>query len=85
MITSLGINTNTSSKKDKKASYTITNVSIKDISNIIKVFEILPYKGYVRKRPKYEHTDSYFYLARYISKDMMRADALNLHIEPVRT
>ena len=44
--------------------YAITNVSKKDISNIIKEFEILPYKGYVQKRLKHEPTNSYYYLSR---------------------
>ena len=42
-------------------------------------------KNYERKRPKHEPTYSKFYLARHISKCMMRADALNLHVYPVRT
>ena len=58
LITSLGIKTNVRSKKYKNARYAITNVSMKDISKIIKDFEKLPYKGYVRKRPKHETTDS---------------------------
>ena len=62
LITSLGINTNVSPKKYKKARYAITNVSMKDISKIIKEFEKLPYKGYVHNRPKHEPTTSYFYL-----------------------
>ena len=36
------------------------------ISKIIKEFEKSSYKGYVRKSPKYEPTDRYFYLARQI-------------------
>ena len=84
MITSLGIKTIVISKKNKKARYDITNVSMKDLSKIIKEFEKLPYKGYVQKRPKQEPTDNYFYLARQISKCMMSADALNLHVDPVR-
>ena len=63
----------------------INNVSMKDISKIIKEFEKFPYKGYVQKRPKYEHTDSYFYLARKIAKCMMRSDEFNLRVGPVRT
>ena len=39
----------------------------------------------MRKRPKYEPTDSYFYLARQLAKCTMIADALNLDIDPVRT
>ena len=57
---------------------------MKDFSNFIKEFEKLPYKGYVRKRPKHEPTDSYYYLERHIDKCMMRADALNSHVYPVK-
>ena len=63
LITSLGIKTNARSKKNKKSRYAITNVSMKDISNIVKDFEKLPYEGYVKKRPKHEPTERYFYLA----------------------
>ena len=69
----------------QKARYAITDVSMKDLSNIIKEFEKLSYRGYVRKRPKHEPTDSYFCLARQISKCMIFDDALNLYIEAVRT
>ena len=61
LITSLGINTNVSSK-GKKERYTINNANIKYLSKIIKEFEKLPYKGYVHNRPKHEPTTSYFYL-----------------------
>ena len=44
MINSLGIKTIVRSKRNKKARYYITNVSMKDLSNIINVFEKLPYK-----------------------------------------
>ena len=36
------------------------------------------------KRPKYEPTDSYFYLSRLIGKFVMRAYAFNLHVDPIR-
>ena len=85
MITSLGLKINVSSKKYKEATYFITNVSMKDLSNIIKKFEIFPYKGHVRKRPKHEPTGSYFYLARQLAKCMIRTDDLNAHVDPVRT
>ena len=58
---------------------------MKDLSKIIREFEKLPYKIYEMSRPKHEPTDSYFYLARYIAKCMMRYYALNLHVYPVRT
>ena len=38
LITSMNLRTNVSPKKNKKARYTITNVSMKDLSNIIKEF-----------------------------------------------
>ena len=85
LTNSLGLKTNVRSKKYKKARYVITNVSMKDISKIIKDFEKSPYKGYVHKRPKQEPTDSYFYLARQLTNCMMRAGALNSHIAHVRT
>ena len=58
---------------------------MKDIAKIIKEFENLPYKGCVRKSPKYEPTDCYFYHERHLSKYIKRDDALNSHIDPVRT
>ena len=85
LITSLGLKTVGRPNKNKKSRYTITNVSLKDNSKIIKEFEKLPYKGYMRKRPKHEPDDSYFYLAIQIAKCIMRADDLNSHIESLRT
>ena len=85
LITSLGLKTNVRSNKYKKARYAITNVSMKYLSNIIKDIEKLSYKGYVRKRPKHEPTDSYFYLKTQSSKCRMIDNALNLQINPVRT
>ena len=58
---------------------------MKDFSNIIRGFEIFPYKSYERRRPKHDPTDSYFYLSRQIAKCMMRDDVLNLRVYPVRT
>ena len=45
----------------------------------------MPYKCYVRIRPKYEPTDSYFYLLRHIAQCMMRADDFNSHVDSIRT
>ena len=56
---------------------------MKNLSKIIKKFEKFPCTGYVRKRPKHELTDSYFYPARQFAKCMMRADAFNLHVDHV--
>ena len=58
LITSMGLKTNVRPKENKNSRYAITNVSMMDISKIIKEFEKIPYKGYVRKRPKQEPTDS---------------------------
>ena len=44
LITSLGLKDKSRKKKYKKAKYTIGNVSMKDISKIIREFEKLPYK-----------------------------------------
>ena len=67
------------------ARYAIVNVSIKDLSKIIRDFERLPNKCYERRRPKHDTTDGYFYLARQIPKCIMRSDVLNLHVYPVIT
>ena len=82
LITYLGIKNIITQNKNKKARYTITNVSLKNIYRIIKEFEKLPYEGYVQKRFKHLPTDIQFYLAIQLAKCMMR---LNLHIGPVRT
>ena len=39
----------------------------------------------MRKNPKHEPTDSYFYLSRQLAKCMTRADYLNLDIDTLRT
>ena len=39
----------------------------------------------MQNSPKHEPIDSCLYLSRYISECMMRSDALNSHIDPVRT
>ena len=69
----------------QKCRYAIGNVSKKDLSNIIREFEKLPYESYDKKRPKHDPTVSYFYLARQLSKCMMRTDSLNSHVCPIRT
>ena len=60
LITSLGLKAKTSPKKCKNSRYSILNVSIKDLSNISRGFEKLPYKSYERRRPKHNPTESYF-------------------------
>ena len=85
LITSLGIKTNLWSKMNKKVSYAITNISMKDLSKIIKEIKKLPYKRYVWKRPKHDPIYRYFYLARQIVKCIMISDALNSHSDPIKT
>ena len=85
LITSLGLKAKSRFKKYKKARHAIGNVSEKDLFRIIKDFEIIEKLNYEKKRPKHEPTESYFHIARQIAKCMMRADALNSHIYPVRT
>ena len=58
---------------------------MKDLSKIIREFEKLPYKSYEGSSPKHDPTDSYFYLSRQLAKCMMRYDALNSHVYPIRT
>ena len=78
MITSLVLKTIRRSNKNKKENYASTNVSLKDISNIIKEFEKFPFEGYVRKRSKHKPTDIYW---KILAKCMMR---LNPRVGPVR-
>ena len=84
LITSLYLKAKVRPHIYKKSRYVIGNVSKKDLLNIIREFEKLPYESYERKRPKHEPTDSYFYLARQLVRCMMRADTLYLHVYPVR-
>ena len=58
---------------------------MKDLLKIIREFENFPYKNNEIRRPKHDATESYFYLARQIEECIVRSDALNLHIYPVRT
>ena len=85
LITSMGLKAKSRPKKLKKSRYSIVNFSTKDLSEIIREFENLPYNSYERRRPKHEPTYSYFCLARQLVKCMMRDDDLNLHFYPVRT
>ena len=85
LIISLGLKSKVRPHKHKKVRYAIGNVSKKDFSKIIREFENVPHESYENKRRKHEPTDSYFYLAGQLAKCMMRADALNLHVYPVRT
>ena len=57
---------------------------MKYLSKIIKELKKNPYRGYVQKIPNHKPTYSCVYLARQLAKCMMKADALNLDINPVR-
>ena len=85
LITSLGLKAKARPTKYKKSRYAIVNVSMKDLSKIIRGFERLTYKNYEMRRPKHDPTDSYFYLARNLAKFIMRYFVLNLGNYPVRT
>ena len=80
LITSLGLKAKARPKKYKNAKYSIVNFSKKDLSNIIREFEKLPYKSYERMIPKHEPIDSYFYLSRQLANCMMRVDVLNSYV-----
>ena len=58
LITSLILNTIKRPNKKKKAMYAINNVSLKDLSKIIKEFEYLLHEDYMQNRSKHETTDS---------------------------
>ena len=79
-ITSLGFNTKERSQKYKKARYAIVNISMKDLSNIIKEFEKIVKVTYVRRIPKYEPTSSYHNLVGCIAECMLRCREDNQHV-----
>ena len=79
MITYLVFKSKVRPQKYKQARYAVINVSKKDLSNIIREFEKFQKSPYENNMPKHEPTDSYFYLARQLTKCMMRSDTLNCH------
>ena len=81
----MGLKAKARPKKYKRARHAIGNVIMKDLTKIIRIFERLPDKSYERRRTKHDPTDSYFYLAKQLTKCTTRADALNSHVYPVRT
>ena len=80
LVTALVLKTKVRSKKYKKASHAIRNVSMKDLSNIIKDFEKIVKVPYVKRIPKHEPTSRYYHLVRCISECMMRSDEHNRHM-----
>ena len=80
MGTALALKTKARSQKYKKERYAIGNVSMKELSNIIKEFEKITKVPYEKRIPKHELTSSYFHLVRCIAKCMMRSDEHNRHV-----
>ena len=64
----------------KKARYAIGNVSMKDLSKIIKEFEKIVRVPYVKMIPKHEPTWSYYHLVGCIAEFMLRYDDYNHHV-----
>ena len=62
------------------ARYAIVNVSMKDLSNIIKEFDKIVKVPYVKRIPKHEPTSGYFHLVRCIAECMMISDEHNRHV-----
>ena len=79
LITSLGFKAKIRPQKYQKSRYAIGNVSKKDLSNIITEFEKCEKLPFEKKKPKYEPTGSYFYLARKLAKCMMISNTRNSH------
>ena len=72
LVTALYLKTKARSKNYKKAMHAIINVSMKDISNIIKQFENFVKVPYVKRISKHEPTSSYFHLVVCLGECMMR-------------
>ena len=77
LVTALAFRTKVRSPKYKKATYGIVNVSEKDLSEIIKVFEKIGKLPYEIRIPKHDPTTSYFHLVRQIATCMMISDQIN--------
>ena len=56
------------------------NVSMKELSNIIKEFEKIGKLTYVKRIPKIEPTSRYYHLVRCIVECMLRSDEYNQHL-----
>ena len=72
LIAYMGLKTSKRSNKIYKGVFSITEVSLKDISKIIKEFNDVNYEGYLSKRSKQMPTGSYFYQARQLENCMVR-------------
>ena len=67
-------------EKYEKERYAIGNVSMKDLSNIVKKFEKIGKVPYVKRIPKHEPNSSHYHLVRCIAECMMRSDKHNRHV-----
>ena len=85
LVTALTLKTKAKSKKYKKSRYAIGNVSMKDLSNKIKEFEIFVEVPYVKSIPKHEPTSSYFHLVVCIAECMMRCGENNHNVHDVHS
>ena len=79
LVTTLNLKTKVRSK-NKKARYTLINVSMKELSNIIKELETIVKVPNVKRIPKHEPASSYYHLVRCIAECMLRSDADNQHV-----
>ena len=77
LVNALAFKTKVRSQTYKKARYAIRNVSMKELSNIIKEFEKIVKVPYVKSIPKHETTSSYYHLLVCITECMMRSDEHN--------
>ena len=80
MVTAIALKTKVRYKEYKKARYAIGNVSMKDLSNKIKYFDIFFKVPYLKRIPKHEPTSSYYNLVGCIAECMLRSDEYNQHV-----
>ena len=80
LVTALYLKTKVRPQKYKKARYAIGNVSMKDLSNIIKEFEKIVKVSYVKRIPRHEPISSYYHLVRCIAECMMESDEHNRRV-----
>ena len=76
LITSLGLK-DIIKPNNLKGKFAIAEVSIKNISKIIRKFKDINCEGYVKKRSKHMPTDRYLYLVRQIVNSMMSTQKIS--------
>ena len=80
LVTALDLKTKVRKKKYKKARSVIGNVSMKELSNIIKEFENIAKVPYVKRIPKHEPTSSYYHIVEFIAECILRCGEDNQHV-----